>query len=128
MRLLVALVISVPLLSSCAVYMAASGEKEPDLGAIKTGATRSDVELHLGEPVSSSEMPDGRRYAVYEYQIGNEPSTGRAVAHGTMDVLTLGLWEIIGTPIEGLSGDTNRLAVTYNEFWQVEEVKALREK
>jgi hypothetical protein len=71
-------------------------------------------------------MPDGRHYAVYEYQTGNEPSTGRAVAHGTMDVITFGLWEIIGTPIEGFSGDTYRLAVTYNEFWQVEEMQSLQ--
>lgn len=28
-------------------------------------------------------------------------STGRAVMHGLLDVATLGIWEVAGTPIEG---------------------------
>ena len=51
----------------------------------------------------------------YEYEIGNEPSAGRAIGHGVMDVLTLGLWEVAGTPIEGMQGEKKRLAVTYDD-------------
>ena len=32
-----------------------------------------------------------------------------------MDVLTLGLWEVIGTPIEGFQGNKYRLQITYNK-------------
>lgn len=32
-----------------------------------------------------------------------------------MDILTLGLWEIVGTPVEGFQGDTKRLSVSYDE-------------
>ncbi len=32
-----------------------------------------------------------------------------------MDVLTLGLWEVVGSPIEGFQGEKKRLMVTYNE-------------
>ncbi len=53
--------------------------------------------------------------AVYQYEVGNEPSAGRAVGHGVMDVLTLGLWEIIGTPIEAVQGDKYELTVTYDK-------------
>jgi hypothetical protein len=32
-----------------------------------------------------------------------------------MDVLTLGLWEIVGTPIEGFQGETHEVTVTYDQ-------------
>ena len=48
------------------------------------------------------------RVDLYEYEIGNKPSAGRAIGHGVMDILTLGLWEIIGTPIEGFQGEKKR--------------------
>ena len=86
-------------LSGCSVGMALSGDENPDLGAIKVGSTRGEVEMHLGSPVRSSSGENGTRTDIYEYEIGNEPSAGRAVAHGFADVLTLGLWEIAGTPM-----------------------------
>jgi hypothetical protein len=81
----------VGLLSACSVGMALSGNEEPDLGAVKVGTSRGEVEMHLGNPEHSLTLEDGRRVDVYEYEIGNEPSTGRALGHGAMDVLTLGL-------------------------------------
>ena len=56
--------------------MALSGEENPDLGAIHLGAARGEVELHLGAPIRSASLEDGRRADVYKYQIGNEPSAG----------------------------------------------------
>jgi hypothetical protein len=52
-------------------------------------------------------------HRVYSYELGNAPSAGRAIGHGVMDVLTLGLWEVVGTPIEAFQGETRRLSVTY---------------
>jgi len=124
-KLLVALA-SAHLISGCAVYMAATGEEEPDLGALKVGSARSEVELQLGAPVKSALMADGGRQDIYEYQIGNQPSTGRAIAHGTMDLLTLGLWEVVGTPIEGLSGDKHKLTVTYDSNDLVRDLRSMK--
>ncbi len=101
-------------MTGCSVGMAMSGKKEPQLGAVRTGATRGEVELQLGHPVEAHEE-NGRRVDIYEYEIGNEPSAGRAIGHGVMDVLTLGLWEVAGTPIEGAQGEKKRLAITYDE-------------
>jgi len=92
-------------LAGCSVGMAMSGKKDPNLGAFRIGSTRGEVELQLGSPISTTTTAEGRRVDLYEYEIGNEPSAGRAIAHGVMDVLTLGIWEIIGTPIRGLSGN-----------------------
>lgn len=101
--------------AGCSVGMAMSGKKDPNLGAFRVGSTRGEVELQLGSPMSTTSTVEGRRVDLYEYEIGNEPSGGRAIAHGVMDVLTLGLWEIIGTPIEGFQGTKHRLTVTYDQ-------------
>ena len=100
-------------LTGCSIGMALSGNEEPDLGAFGVGSTRGEVELHLGSPVSSASNPDGARTDVYEYELGNEPSAGRAIGHGIMDVMTLGIWEVIGTPIEGVQGEKRRITITY---------------
>ena len=95
--------------------MALSGKKEPSIGAIRVGSTRGEVEMHLGSPTTSTTLEDGTRVDIHEYELGNEPSGGRAVGHGVMDVLTLGLWEVVGTPIEGFQGETRQLTVTYDK-------------
>lgn len=81
-------------------------EKQPELGAVRVGATRGEIELQLGAPIEVREE-NGRRVDIYEYEIGNEPSAGRAIGHGVMDVLTLGIWEVVGTPVEGFQGEKN---------------------
>ena len=101
-------------LAGCSVGMAMSGKKDPSLGAFRVGSSRGEVELQLGGPISTTTTPDGRRVDLYEYEIGNEPSAGRATAHAVMDLLTLGLWEVIGTPIEGFQGTKHRLTITYD--------------
>ncbi|MCL4537391.1 MAG: hypothetical protein M1610_07365 [Nitrospirae bacterium] len=50
-----------------------SGKKEPNLGVVRVGSTRGEVQLHLGNPVTSVTLPEGKRVDVYEYEIGNEP-------------------------------------------------------
>ncbi len=100
-------------LAGCSVGMALSGKKDPNLGAFRVGSTRGEAELQLGSPISSVTTPDGGRTDIYEYELGNEPSAGRAIGHGIMDVLTLGLWELVGTPIEGFTGSTHRISIVY---------------
>jgi hypothetical protein len=103
--------------------MALSGKDNPDRGAVKVGPTRGEVEMHLGSPVTSSFEGNGRRVDLYEYEVGNEPSAGRAVAHGVMDVLTLGIWEIAGTPIEAVQGEKYQATVVYDDQDHVAEIK-----
>lgn len=102
------------LIQGCSVGMALSGKKQPELGAIRVGATRGEIELQLGAPVEILEE-NGKRVDIYEYEIGDEPSAGRAIGHGVMDVLTLGIWEVAGTPIEGSQGDKKRLLIEYDD-------------
>lgn len=112
------------LLAGCSVGMAMSGKKTPELGAVRVGATRGEIELQLGPPVEVREE-SGIRMDIYEYEIGNDPSAGRAIGHGVMDVLTLGLWEVVGTPIEGFQGEKKRLLITYDDKDIVTKVGAI---
>ncbi len=101
--------------SGCSVGMAMSGKKAPNLGLVQEGASRGQIELQLGPPIKTSSLGNGKRMDVYEYETGNEPSAGRAIGHAIMDILTFGLWEILGTPIEGFIGDKYQLTVLYDE-------------
>lgn len=118
-------VLCVPI-SACSVGMALSGKTHPDLGAVKVGASRGEVEMHLGTPVHSSSLQNGNRADIYEYEIGNEPSAGRAVGHAVMDVLTLGIWEVVGTPIEAVQGEKYRATIIYDGNDRVNEIKTMK--
>jgi hypothetical protein len=109
-----AAIVVVGLVSAGSVGMALSGNEEPDLGAIKVGTSRGEVQMQLGSPKHSLTLDDGRRTDLYEYEIGNEPSAGRAIGHGAMDVLTFGLWEVVGAPIEGVQGERYQATITYD--------------
>ncbi len=88
-------------LQSCSVYKAASNE----------GVSVSDVKkcrkkgcfLSLGMDVVTSRLNDNGEFV--ETYRGKARKSGlsylRAAGHGLMDVATLGVWEVAGTPIEG---------------------------
>ena len=59
---------------------------------------------------------------VFELQRGNAPSGGRALAHGAIDLFTLGLWEVIGTPIEAMQGESYTLTIEYDKQDKVKKV------
>jgi len=101
------------MLSGCSVGMAMKGKRDPDLRVIRAGAHRAEIELQVGYPVSSQKIGENT-LDIYHYEVGNEPSAGRAMGHAAMDILTLGLWEVAGTPIEAVSGDKRAIAVTYD--------------
>ena len=95
--------------------MALNGDKDPDVTVVKQNAHRTEIEMQLGKPIQVSTAPSGQTTAVYQYEVGKESSAGRAVAHGVMDVLTLGIWEVVGTPVEALKGDTIILTAVYDQ-------------
>ena len=122
-RQLIIVIASLGLLSGCSIGMAMSGSRNSDLGAIKVGASRGEVEMQLGSPIRSASLDNGARSDVYAYEIGNEPSAARAVGHGVMDVLTLGLWEVVGTPIEGFQGEKHHATITYDQNDRVLDIR-----
>ena len=117
------ILLSYVFLTGCSVGMAMSGKPDPNVGALDIGQHRDVVILNLGQPTKTSATEAGRT-DIFNLERGNEQSVGRAAGHAVMDVLTIGLWEIVGTPIEGFTGDTFTLSIEYDENDRVKKINA----
>lgn len=110
-------------LPGCSVGMAMKGKPDPNVGVLAVGQDRGIVLLNLGQPSQTSATEAGRT-DIFRLERGNAPSTGRALGHRAMDVLTLGLWEVVGTPIEGFSGDEFTVTIEYDAAEKVMKVSS----
>ena len=110
----VLLTVNLILLSGCSVGMAVSGKENLDTSIVFPGVPRRAVIARLGPPETSIKDSEGNYIDSYVFVKGNEPSIDRAFAHGALDVLTLGLWEFIGTPVEIVAGaESNSILIIY---------------
>jgi len=99
----------------CSVGLALSGKKTPEIGEIKIGSSREEVEMHLGSPISSRTFDDQTRIDIYVYEIGTEPSGKRALGYAALDVVTIGLWELVGTPLEIMKRGKKFIKIKYDK-------------
>jgi hypothetical protein len=86
------------------------------------------VVAELGTPIST-EIKNGQKVDIFNFVQGYSKvtKTARAVGHGVADVMTLGLWEVIGTPVEGIAnGEVNQVEVKYNKQNRVAQVIPLK--
>ena len=116
------------MLPGCAVYMAANQPDKKDLGLLKAGTPRMAVIAELGAPIQAIER-GGAKVDLYTFTQGYSglEKGGRAVLHGAADVLTLGLWEVVGTPIEGVANGTKvSVEVTYDKEDRIATVVPIR--
>ena len=113
--------------SGCSVLLANTGMPNPNLSVVQVGATRGQLELELGYPVSSTRLPEGGSVEIYQFELGRGPNDQRAMTHGLMDLLTLGIWEVPGTIIEMSVGEKRRIQVTYGPDDRVTEFRAAPE-
>lgn len=123
--IIILLIVLIPLLHSCSVGMALSGQEQKDTSVFYYGAHRSFVQAKVGLPSHAIQDKDGKWIDTYLIITGNKPSAGRAIGHGVMDVLTLGVWEVIGTPIEAVAGgeEHDRFVIYYDEEDKIEKVE-----
>ena len=112
-----------PVFTGCSVFMAMSGEKEPDFSYLQPTATREEVESQVGKPVESVKQ-DGNTVDTYEYEMGDPPNDSRAMANLAIDFYSLLLYEFFATPLEltKFSGEDYKIKVTYGEDGKVLEV------
>jgi hypothetical protein len=105
--------------------------KQPDLKNVdlfKVGVPRGLLLAEFGPPIHS-EVKDGKKTEIFKFIQGYSTGAkaGRAVFHGVADVFTLGLWEVFGTPTEGVfSGDETVFQVTYDADDRIAEVVVLK--
>ncbi len=109
-------------LSGCSANMAANGQNGPDLKLLTQEYSRKDVERLLGSPVSSYQLQDGQMIAQYNVEARTEPSISRAAGHGVMDLFTLGLWELVGGPMEMYRGRRQQVTVKFDQDQHVVDV------
>lgn len=112
---LLAVVLNTMLFTSCAANMAANGQQGPDLDVVVQETSRLEVERHLGSPLSIRRLSNGHKVVVYEVEPNIDPNMGRAAVHGTLDLFTFGLWEVIGGPGEAYIGRRIEVTAEYDE-------------
>jgi hypothetical protein len=93
------------------------GEPAADLSAVKSGASRGEVEARVGAPVRTWITQEGVEYRLYRYDGGVPPDPAAAFLI-PIDVLTLGLPtllnRVIPEPPEERERRMRTLAVSYD--------------
>ncbi len=113
--------------SGCAVYMATNQPTKKNLAVLRPGTERDLVIAELGAPVNSEVVEEGKK-EIYTFVqgYGKFAKAGRALFHGTADVFTIGLWEAVGTPVEGaLDGKRVSVRVIFDANGKVKESTTL---
>ena len=111
--------------TGCAVVMAAKQPDYKNVELFKVGTPRGALLGEFGHPTATDTRPNGAKCDVFSFTQGYSggAKAGRAFAHGVADVLTLGLWEVIGTPAEAIfSGSTVGYEVCYDKEDRVQTV------
>jgi hypothetical protein len=114
--------------SGCSVFMAAKQPDAKNIDLFKVGTPRALLLAEFGLPVASEER-DGKKFEISKFTngYGAGAKAGRAVFHGAADILTLGIWEVVGTPTEGVfNGTEMAFRVRYDASDSVDEVSALK--
>lgn len=114
-------------MSGCAVYMATNQPRKRNLVVLKPGTERDLVVAELGAPVTSEVTADGKK-EIYTFiqGYGKLAKASRALFHGTADLFTIGLWEVIGTPVEGaFDGKQISVRVIFDANGKVKESTTL---
>jgi hypothetical protein len=114
--------------TGCSVFMAAQLPDKKNLEVFAPGVPRQVVLAEMGLPASYEDR-NGVRSEVYKFRQGySQPAKiSRAVLHGAADIMTVGLWEVVGTPTEYVFSGTDMLVrVTYNRYDRVDTVECFQ--
>lgn len=114
--------------SGCAAVKASRQPDKKDLGVLHQGVPRTHVVAELGRPEWTRER-DGMITDVFSFKQGYSKGVKatRALAHGAADVVTGGLWEVVGIPAETLADGTEvQVVVSYDNLENVHAVQVIK--
>lgn len=121
--------ILLPILAGgCAAVKATQQPSKRDVAVLNRGVPRTHVIAELGHP-SWSNHSQGGTVDVFAFKQGYSKTTkaARALAHGAADVATLGLWEVVGIPVESIADGTDvQVEVHYAPDQTVERVVVIK--
>jgi outer membrane protein assembly factor BamE (lipoprotein component of BamABCDE complex) len=115
-------------LAGCAAVKATQQPDKKNLEVLNSGTPRSHVIAELGAPLWSEER-DGRTVDIFSFKQGYRKGVkaSRALAHGAADVVTWGLWEVVGVPLESLAdGKDVKVEITYDQQRMVSSVDVIQ--
>ena len=115
-------------ITGCSVFMAAKQPEKKDTKMLAVGVPRAVILAEFGAPVSTVKNGD-ETVDIFSFKqgYGKAAKFGRMMFHGVADVTTLGLWEIIGTPVEsGFDGNNIAYQITYDQNDNVKTVVQLK--
>lgn len=112
-------------LSSCSVFMASqergTSAEELQKCTTRTCLTKTGVSL-ISQKTNNKDILVEE---IYEVQKPTK-STGRAATHGALDVATLGLWEVAGTPTEAILSMPNKYRMEVFYKANGEDIRSIR--
>ena len=110
------LLCTVVLTEGCSAIMAGKKQTRKDLSVLRVGEDRDDIVAVLGAPYNTQRFEDGQvkdTYKIVEGAPTKEWKTVEVVGNGVLSVGTLGLWEILGTPLQIASQQEATLFILY---------------
>lgn len=112
-------------MTSCSVVMAAKGNGTTP-SKVTHARSRGEFLTLGGQILQSEQQADGKLVEVYRFKKTSK-SAVRAFMHGFMDVITTGLWEVVGTPMECCldSEEYFAIRVTYDQNMSVHAIQFL---
>jgi hypothetical protein len=128
-RIAIALVMALTLFgaSGCSIYMEASRPDYKDVNIAQVGVPRQTVIHDFGMPEMSYQDKQGRQVDVFKLAPGAETSSTRTGVTSFLwvaDVLTLGLFEVIGTPYAMITKpEVRTYVITYKSDDTIEKVE-----
>jgi hypothetical protein len=108
--------------------MAAKQPDKKNVDLFRIGTPRTMLLGEFGAP-ATSETRKGRKYEIFKFVQGYSTGVkaGRALFHGAADVMTLGMWEVVGTPAEAIfSGDEMAFEVSYDRNNRIDQVTTIK--
>lgn len=83
----------------------------PERGPVFIGMKRHDAELHLGIPIFIARLNEDQYRGIYEYEA--TPNALDTFCYDIMDFTTLGLGELLVSPLDRSKGSRHLVAVVY---------------
>lgn len=119
------LAIILSLFTSCSVVMAAKKEGT-SIEKVQSCRSRGHFLAIGANVITSDRLDNGELVEVYQFQ-SEKGSAARAFMHGVLDVSTLGVWEVVGTPIEASMDDSSyfSIRVHYDQYENVKHIELL---
>lgn len=114
----------------CSVFMATKQPSAKNVDLFKVGTPRDMLLAEFGSP-TVTEVRNEKKSEIFKFVQGysSGAKAGRAFFHGAADVVTFGLWEVVGTPTEAVfNGDEMAYQVTYDDKDKIDQVTVLKKE